>query len=100
METLHSAIGVTGEIYESNKGYGGEESTSTAASGGSCTFANVVEGKRSETETEGRMGNSEEAFNMVTIEKSEKGKEKIMAPIRLFLNGKSWWRWWMKGLLI
>jgi hypothetical protein len=26
------------------------------------------------------MGNSEEAFNMVTIEKSKKGKEKIMAP--------------------
>ena len=43
-------------------------------------LAALVEGKNSEIETEGRMGNSEEEFNMVTVEKSEKGKEKIMTP--------------------
>ena len=48
----------------------------------SQTFADVVEGKGSKTETEtrgeGKMGDSEEVISMVTVEKSQKGKEKIM----------------------
>ena len=47
------------------------------------TFAEV-EGKRSETKTktrgEGKMGILEEVINMVTFEKSKKGKERIMKP--------------------
>jgi hypothetical protein len=44
----------------------------------------MVEGKKLETSTEereeGNMGNSAAVINLVTVEKSEKGKEKILEP--------------------
>ena len=60
-------------------------------------FADVVEGKKLETGTkkreEGNMGNSAAEINLVTVEKSEKGKEKILElENQAALNGKIWWR--------
>jgi hypothetical protein len=49
------------------------------------TFADVVEGKKPEAVTEkreeGSMGISAAEINVETVEKSEKGKEKIMEPV-------------------